>query len=396
MVYQFSCPHCGSPLFFADRKESDEDFQEGLCRCRLLFALQQLDVVTLEVNDDSNLESPQPRRRQSHYQLKALDARGKRVALQFSGVPIARCPAGGRKVFDFKRWAQFLIPSKLFSGHLALANPALTNDAGLPNGYAAHASLVNVTSSHAALMEWPEDRLLLLYAVSRGQLQMLTQVRPAGGTANASQYGVEVASLRWHLWQQRIRAGGLAVAMGLSVALPLQDWRNPFHWLVTGVATIAAVMLAGRGARYRLRDRDLLRRLDTEQLLLQQQYYMEQKQSIFRRRLQEQRRLLRRLVSLKRRMQQADGELYAKRIGVLTRGIYTVKESTVLTKNLRDGYGQLVKMLAIEYETSRLAEQLPVNSTQEIFQRVGELEAMEERRQQLEVMVNPQQLLKAI
>ncbi|MEL7476663.1 MAG: hypothetical protein AAGJ55_10610, partial [Cyanobacteria bacterium J06555_12] len=92
----------------------------------------------------------------------------------------------------------------------------------------------------------------------------------------------------------------------------------------------------------------------------------------------------------------ADEGMYTRRIEVVERGIATVQETTILTRNLRDGYGQLAKILAIEYETSRLAEQLPDNNSRDILLRVSELEAMEERRTSLEALVNPQQLLKAI
>ena len=168
------------------------------------------------------------------------------------------------------------------------------------------------------------------------------------------------------------------------------------YWVAAAVTSAAIGGLAGWGDGYRLRDRTLLRRLDAEQNLLRQQYALEQKQAFFIQRLRQQQRLLKRLVALKRCMQVADATLYARRIEVVGRAITTLKETTVLTESLRDGYGQLVKMLAIEYETSRLAEQLPDNSSQEIFRRMGELEALEERRSTLEALIDPHQLLKAI
>ncbi len=208
--------------------------------------------------------------------------------------------------------------------------------------------------------------------------------------------GIEVASMRWRLWGRRLKAGGLATALALGSALPMHSLTHPSYWMAAGAAAIATAAVAGWSDRYRLRDRRLLRRLDAEQRLLQQQFALEQKQALFAHQLRQQQRLLKRLQTLQERMQAADESMYARRIEVVKRGIATVKETTTLTQHLRDGYGQLVKILAIEYETSRLAEQLPENNSRDILVRVSELEAMEERRTSLEALVNPQQLLKAI
>ena len=387
MAYKFACPHCGSPLFFADRQESDEDFQEGLCSCRLRFALQQLDVVALELDAEGDGAVARTRRSRYRYSLKALDARGQRVSLQFSGIPIARSQSLLPNAFNFK------LRPPTFNLHQLVSRQSACAKAISPN---ARSSLSHIPPQNEVLTEWSADRLLLLYAVSQGQPQMLTQVRPVTTALGDDSDGLEVASLRWRLWKQRINTGGLAIVTGLGVALPLHSWGNPIHWLLTGLATVAATALAGWGDRFRLRDRQLFRRLNSEQQLLQQQYAMEQKRIFFQKQLQEQQRLLRRLKALIHRMQQADAELYAKRIGVVTRGLATLQESTALTRSLKEGYGQLVNMLVVEYETSRLAEQLPDTSTQEIFQRLGELEVMEERRQKLETLVNPHQLLQVI
>ena len=345
MVYQFSCPHCGGSLYFANRQQSDEDFQESLCRCRMLFALQQLDLIEIAKEVSNASEGPLRRHRsRTQYEVMALDAEGRRIHLQFSGV---------------------------------------------------------LTDSQQPLSVWPDDRLLLLHSVRDRQIHQLVRVRSVGSSEvfvdDAQKAGeLEIATMRWHCWAQRLKAGGVASAISVAMALPLQEFGNPMYWAAAVVTVTTVAGLAGWGDRFRLRDRTLLRRLDGEQNLLRQQYAMEQKQACFSQRLRQQRRLLKRLLALKRCMQTADATLYAHRIGVVDRGIATLKESTGLTKSLRDGYRQLVKMLAIEYETSRLAEQFPDNSTQEIVQRVRELEAMEERRSTLEALIDPQLLLKAI
>ena len=239
----------------------------------------------------------------------------------------------------------------------------------------------------------PSDEQLLQAIVAES---VASDCHAAGNTSAGQSLGVAVASMRWRLWGRRVKAGGLSAAIGIGSAIPLHALAHPSHWAITGAIAVATAAVAGWSDRYRLRDRRRLRRLDAEQRLLQQQFAMEQKQSLFARQLRLQNRLLKRLQALQDRMLAADEDMYTRRIEVVERGIATVQETTTLTRNLRDGYGQLAKILAIEYETSRLAEQLPDNNSRDILLRVSELEAMEERRTSLEALVNPQQLLKAI
>ncbi|MEM9567790.1 MAG: hypothetical protein AAF974_05730 [Cyanobacteria bacterium P01_E01_bin.34] len=369
MVYQLPCPHCGSPIYFAALQESDEDFQEALCRCRMVFALQQLDVVQLD-SIGSQSDRPAPRKHLVHvllrlpwrrsrtihqYRLEAIDPEGRRIRRRFEGMVLSR---DGRE-----------------------------------------------------LEAWPEEQLLMLYAVpcSDGEcvlsVEQLLRVTVADSVASAGLVkesttgqasAVEISSMRWRLWGRRVKAGGLATAIGIGSAVPLHALTHPYHWLITGAIAAATAAVAGWSDRYRLRDRRHLRQLDAEQRLLQQQFAMEHKQALFGHQLHQQNRLLKRLQVLQERMQAADESMYTRRIEVVKRGIATVQESTTLTRNLRDGYGQLAKILAIEYETSRLAEELPENNSRDILLRVSELEAMEERRTSLEALVNPQQLLKTI
>ncbi|MGK7910688.1 MAG: hypothetical protein AB4050_04280 [Synechococcus sp.] len=379
MVYRLLCPHCGSPIHFADRQESDEDIQEALCRCRIVFAMQQLDVVHLEsTGAEPDNVAPNPQRKASkvrslvlwpwrrvrsfyRYRLVAIDPQGQRVRRRFAGTPL--CGNGT----ELEAW-----PEERLLMLYAVSNPWFARD-----------------PSPECLLQMPPLQAILAESVtSDGQI-------PLSNTGDRA-LGVAVSSMRWRLWERRVKAGGLVTAVGIGSAIPLHALTHPTHWIITGAIAAATAALAGWSDRYRLRDRRRLRQLDAEQRLLQQQFAMEQKQALFTHQLQQQQRLLKRLQALQERMQAADESMYTRRIQVVARGIATVKETTTLTRNLLDGYGQLAKILAIEYETSRLAEQLPDNDSRDILLRVSELEAMEERRMSLEALVNPQQLLKAM
>ena len=50
-------------------------------------------------------------------------------------------------------------------------------------------------------------------------------------------------------------------------------------------------------------------------------------------------------------------------------------------------------MLEIEYQTSKLADQLPGDSSSLAFQKIEELEQLEEQKEQISLMLNPQELL---
>ncbi|WP_017328267.1 hypothetical protein [Synechococcus sp. PCC 7336] len=328
MVHQLSCPHCGEPLYFADATESDEDFQEALCLCQMVFVMRQVDVIGFSAKLAHNPLGESQR----HYAIAATNLSGETIQLNFSR-PISEPP----------------------------------------------------------LLSGPKDTLLLMYSVCRDEPDTLVCVKSASNDRT-----LELAPMHWRSLRRGSRAGLLSGVAGAMLCLPLGSGGEPLYWLATAAVSVTVGLLGVRNDRLRLHDRARIARLDAEQHLLQQQSEVERKQSYYDRHLQQQQRLLRRLKALQFRMQEADPALYARRIKVLGRGIDTLQESTGLTQSLRNGYKQLAKMLAIEYETSRLAEQLPQDGTQHILQRLGDLEQLEDRRSHLETLVDPQLLLQEI
>lgn len=87
-------------------------------------------------------------------------------------------------------------------------------------------------------------------------------------------------------------------------------------------------------------------------------------------------------------MSDTDANMYARRITTVASGINVIEDQLDLVQNLLDGYTQLLKIIEIEYETSRLAEKLPSNFTSQVLTRLEELKAVEEKKQELSLRVD--------
>ena len=70
-----------------------------------------------------------------------------------------------------------------------------------------------------------------------------------------------------------------------------------------------------------------------------------------------------------------------------------MEKQSGLIQNLIDGYSKIVEIVEIEYDTSRVAEQLPENVAVKISDRLEEMEALEQQKEELALMVDPAKLL---
>jgi hypothetical protein len=76
----------------------------------------------------------------------------------------------------------------------------------------------------------------------------------------------------------------------------------------------------------------------------------------------------------------------------LTRSLNKIE----LSNELLSGYNQIIRMISIEYETSRIAQVLPTDVSKKILRQLDELKAIELRKQEMAVQINPQKLLREI
>jgi hypothetical protein len=143
----------------------------------------------------------------------------------------------------------------------------------------------------------------------------------------------------------------------------------------------------------RTRDNKELARLGSEQRLLLQKFELEQRTQELRQELEGNFRIISRLKGLRRKMLNAGEELYANRVETVSKGINVLEKQLDLSQNLIAGYTQIIDILAIEYETSRLAEQIPEDVSERILLRLEELRAIEAKKEELALLVNPQKLL---
>lgn len=105
--------------------------------------------------------------------------------------------------------------------------------------------------------------------------------------------------------------------------------------------------------------------------------------------------LLHRFQNLLNKIQDTDPELYANRINLLTRGLAALEKKFILSRNLISGYQHLQQIWEIEYETSKLIEEIPEieNIEAKALNRLQELESLEVQKEQLSLTIEPAKLL---
>lgn len=339
MTYQIQCPASRQPTYFPEPQHCPESVFEALClQSRYKYAL----IPTTVRHFDVRVEAP------------TLDKRG---------------------ILQPERHLYSLRLDKRDSTLLSL-----------------EFTLSGDVEPFSAL---PNDQLLLLYSMRGGALQHLLQVDnlTTGQSCRLRkpQTGVLAKALKVAAWTAGITAG-LAIALSVGLYYSL----NAIPFVLAFLSGSAGGVATYRIYNPKVRDPQELARLQMEQELLARQNALEQKIAALDREAKENQTLLKRLRSLQEQMQAIDETLYANRVTVVARAIRSLQEGQALTQSLASGYRRVVKMLAIEYETSRLAEQLPSDVSDRIGQQLEELEALEDQKEQLEGLVNPHQLLSAI
>ena len=88
-----------------------------------------------------------------------------------------------------------------------------------------------------------------------------------------------------------------------------------------------------------------------------------------------------------------DEELYTTRIAVVSNGINVLENNLVLSQKLVNKYEHICNMLAIDYETSSLAKQLPDDITAKILNQLEELKTIEAQKETMSLLINDQGLL---
>lgn len=332
MTRQLKCPACRQPLYFPAVEECDEDFLDSICSCcKYKYALIHTEVLSF-ASSVQVLRTSKYRKQPSYsrtYKLRLLKADGTIKSLEFSTL-----------------------------------------------------------GQEERISALPEDEILLLYSMRGKALQNLVWIEnyTTGESHLLQKPGAGARSAGFS-------AGALALVASGILASALNIPMNKFFVATAMPAAVGVGAYVTKRKSIKVSDRLELGRLASEQQLLAQKHELDQKIAELTQELKTNNRMIKRLETLQRKMIGADEDLYANRIETVAKGISVLEKQLDLTKNLINGYFKIVEIIDIEYETSRLAEQIPEDLTEKILRRLDELKAVEAKKEELALLVNPQKLL---
>ncbi len=173
----------------------------------------------------------------------------------------------------------------------------------------------------------------------------------------------------------------------------LQIPANQLFWATAIPSSIGVGVYVSKRSSLKVSDHAELERLLEQQKMLAQQHEREQRRTSLIQELQVNHNLIQRLTKLQSKMMGVGEDVYSTRIVTITKGINILEEQLKLLQSLIDGYSQLIKIIDIEFETNQLVEQLPQDVTEKVLRRLEELKAIQAKKEELSLLVNPQQLL---
>lgn len=248
------------------------------------------------------------------------------------------------------------------------------------------------TPGHAEkISALPGDLLLLLYTMRGKALNDLVRVENLSTSKSLLLLNPNIKAL-----SRSFGAGVATLFVSFVVAGVLNISTNQLFLAATVPGAVGAGVYVGKRSSLKVRSSPERIRLTSEQQLLAQKYDLEQKLLGLTQERKANQKIIQRLNALRHKMSDADADMYARRIATVTSGINVIEDQLELIKNLVDGYSQLLKIIDIEYETSRLAEKLPLDLTSQVLARLEELKLIEEKKQELSLRVDPQRLLSEI
>ncbi|PSO72101.1 MAG: hypothetical protein BRC40_10605 [Cyanobacteria bacterium QH_8_48_120] len=330
MARQINCPSCRQSLYLPEMHESDERASEVLCsKCNYKYAVTFVEVL------------------QFHSRVERHSARDPKRAPQYLRV----------------YWLQALTREK--------AKAVQFSTTGLDHEFSAT----------------PGDELALLSVVRKKREDLTAVVNYTTGES-------------CHLFSPRrkARSSGAVTSIitligGGLLAWLLQGVPSKVVLVATVPSSIGIGMAVTRSQSFQERDAPIAARLGTEQTLLGRLHSLDERISDLQQELKSNQHLLQRLKKLKQKMSRAGAELYAHRLETTERAIANLEKQSGLIQNLIDGYSKIVEIVEIEYDTSRVAEQLPENVAVKISDRLEEMEALEQQKEELALMVDPAKLL---
>ena len=331
MLLQLDCPCCQKPLFFPHKEEYEQDLLFVLCAtCNYKYALHYSEVLKFASNAEQ------------------LPGRKTRKPIKY------------KQVYEL----QVVTPSGVIK---SLEFSTLGQD--------------------EKLQAQPGDELLLLYTMRGAQVSDLLLVT---NCTTGKKHQLFSPSSKARI--AGIKAAGITC---LVVLLLIGLLHGPDHkaMLVTTIPSALGVgVYVTQRQSPRERDRLIASRLGAEQKLLQQQFGLEQRVEQLRQEEATHTRLLKRLSGLYKKMLRA-GDLYVERAAQVKSAISILQKQIKLIQSLMDGYIKVIELIEIEFETSQLAEQLPVDIDVTILSQLDELKGIEQQKEELGLRVDANRLL---
>lgn len=330
MLLQLDCPCCQKPLFFPHQEEYEQDLLFVLCAaCNYKYALHYSEVLKFASNAE---------------QLPGKTGK----------------PTKYKQVYKL----QVVTPSGVIKS-LEFSTPGQDEKLQAQLG----------------------DELLLLYTMRGAQVSDLLLV---ANCTTGKKHQLFSPSSKARI--AGIRAAGIT-CLGVSLLVGLLHGPDHKAMLVTTIPSALSVgVYVTQRQSPRERNRLIASRLGAEQKLLQQQFGLEQRVEQLRQEEAAHTRLLKRLSGLYKKMLRA-GDLYVERAAQVKSAISILQKQIKLIQSLMDGYIKVIELIEIEFETSQLAEQLPVDIDVTILSQLDELKAIEQQKEELGLRVDANRLL---
>lgn len=333
MTYQIKCPACSHLLYFSEGQDNVEDVECICTQCKHKYTL----LVATAISFSSSLE----------------------IGTQ-------------------TRYGEQPSYSRTYNLRLQQTNKALK-----PLQFSTTGQLEKITIIAG-------DEILLLYVMQGTKLKDLLWLENCTTGRKLQLLHLGAKSL-----SKGVGSGVLSLIASISLAGALRIPLNQV-FVVAMPGSIGVGMYVIKRSSLKVRDRLELERLSLEQQLLAQKHDLEQKVTQLTQELKTNSSIVNRLEALQQKMSNANADMYARRITTVVSGISVIEEQLDLIQKLVNGYSQLLEIIEIEYETSRLAEKLPSDISSQVLSRLEELRVVEERKQELSLQIKPQTLLSEV
>ncbi|CAA9565408.1 hypothetical protein AVDCRST_MAG81-1004 [uncultured Synechococcales cyanobacterium] len=332
MTIQLKCPSCRKPIFFPEVEEIDEDQLEIICPgCQYKYSLVSAQVLGFA----SEVETT---------------------------------PAN-----KYKKQPSY---RHIYELRLLTANRKLK------------ALRLETPGPEQKISAFPKDEMLMLYTLRGKALDELVWIEnhTTGKSCLLKKPDAKARSAGVTTGIVTLFAGGV---LAMLVHLP-----GKLSLAIVVPASVGAGVYVTQLNESKSRDKKEITRLASEQSLLGQIHSLDHRIHELKRELASNQKTINRFKALRQKMIDAGEDIYAYRVETISKGISVMEKQRGLTQNLIDGYAQVVAILEIEFQTSRLAEALPEDVSEQILGRMQELKAIEDKREELALLVDSARILR--